>query len=202
MKCDMVTKPTGRRRGRPHLRLRDDPERYWIARFLAECDLKGPGMTDRGIALMMTAVRYGEVANDSENVKNLVTASGAVAFKYAKGDVRYPSGTVRGEEDRKQPRYRSAFHPRADDLLRKARRLWSGHDADDCKWLVVMREAWVQALSGPEFKASLLAASSLCLFAGETPFFHRVIGPIIEARFGLRPASGFTAPEFNPYDAA
>jgi hypothetical protein len=202
MECDMVTKPTGRRRGRPRLPLRDDPERYWVARFLAECELKGPGMTDRQIALAMTTVRYGEVVNDSENVKNLVTASAAVAFKYAKGDARYPSDTVRGEEDRKQPRYRSAFHPRADDLLRKARRLWSGHDADDCKWLVAMREAWVRTLSGFPEKFALQSASSLCLVAGEIPFFYRALQPIIHFRFHGGPVPSFSAPDFIPHDAA
>ena len=145
----MVTKPTGRRRGRPRLPLRDDPERYWVARFLAQCELKGPGMTDRQIALAMTAVRYGEAVADSENVGNLATASGPVDFKYVKD-----SG-LRGREDSKEPRNRSAFHPRADDLLRKARHLRSSHDQDDCKWLVAMREAWVQTLSGSPEKFAL-----------------------------------------------
>jgi hypothetical protein len=191
----MVTKPTGRRRGRPRLPLRNDPERYWVARFLAECELKRPGITDRKIALAMTAVRYGEAVDDFENVKNLTTASGPVDFKYVKD-------SIRGREDSKEPRNRSAFHRRADDLLRKARRLWSSHDQGDCKWLVAMREAWVRTLSGSPEKFALQAASSLCLVAGEIPFFYRALQPIIHFRFHGGPVPGFSAPDFIPHSAA
>src|SRR5208337_343712 len=115
MPCNMVTKPTGRPRGRPRLPLREDPERYLIAYYQAQCCLLGPGAS-RGVALSIAMVRYGELVNDPENVKTFTTASGPVVFHYSKG-------TVRGDEGSSHPRDSSAFHPRADDLARKARRL-------------------------------------------------------------------------------
>jgi hypothetical protein len=38
----MVTKPTGRQRGRQPLALRDDPERYPIAYFVARLTVSSP----------------------------------------------------------------------------------------------------------------------------------------------------------------
>ncbi len=111
----MVSKPTGRPRGRPRLPLRDDPQRHWIARYVTEC-LLSPGVSDRGIAVMMTAVRFGELCHVSDAAK-LGDPNGVLEFRYASRDVRGREGGA--SESRRNS---SALQPRADDLARKARR--------------------------------------------------------------------------------
>jgi hypothetical protein len=194
--CDMVTKPTGRRRGRPRLPLRNDPERYLLAYFVAQCRLKKPGMSDREIALTLTAVRYGEIANEPEYVTNFVTSSGPVGFEYA-------VSIVHGDEESSEPRNESAFHARADDLARKARRkLNEDLGSDDGSWLLNMSNAWIVTLAGEPFDGAMRLASAFCLVEREIAFFYRVVQPIIQSRFDLGPVPHFTMPDFIPHEAA
>jgi hypothetical protein len=153
-------------------------------------------MSDRGIALAMTAMRYGEVVDDPENLKNLATASGPVRFIFA-----HAKHQVRGTKGSKEPRDATAFHVRADDLARKARRV-SGSNEDDARWLLAMAEAWMASLAGKSLRDAWLYASSRCRVAGETAFFKKVLEPIIEYRFQLRLEEPcFSPPDFNPHDA-
>ena len=192
----MVSKPTGRPKGRPPLPLREDPERYWLSRYAAEC-LLSPSVSDRGIAVMMTAVRFGELTYVSEAAK-LGNPEGVLGFRFASPDVRGRAGGA--SESRRNS---SAFHPRADDLARKARRLLNNDcGADDGRWFLAMTQAWIATLAVKAFKAAWLLASSRCFVAGEIAFFKRVMEPIIESRFQLGPEPRFSAPDFIPHDSA
>lgn len=94
MICDMVTKPTGRARGRPPLPLREDPERHWIAHFYAACRLKPPEESDRTIALRTVAQRFGQTSVVSKTV-DLLLDSGPETHRryiYAGTDVRGVDG--------------------------------------------------------------------------------------------------------------
>jgi hypothetical protein len=195
MVCNMVTKPTGRDRNRPHRPLRKDPDCYWIARYVAECRIKGPGQTDRGIALAMTMVRRGALINDPENV---------AAFQRG-GTALFEADAYRGNQDAQNARRRntSAFHPPADDLARKARRLLNQTSSwEDTVWLADMSAAWAFALGASSFDMAYNRASIHCWKISETRFFERVLRPIVEHRFDRGPAPAFTAPDFFPHASA
>jgi len=73
---------------------------------------------------------------------------------------------------------------------------------DDGRWFVAMTQAWTATLAVKSLSAALLLASSRCFVAGENAFFKRVMEPIIESRFQLRPEPRFSAPDFIPHTSA
>jgi hypothetical protein len=178
--------------------LSKDPECYWIARYVAECRLKAPGMSDRGIALTLTAVRFGQLVNEAANIEGFTTGSAGAWFEYGEKDVRGHRYAVKDKR-----RNSSAFHPRADDLARKARRLLQQTRSwEDTVWLANMAAAWAFALGGESLGMAYNRASIHCWKIGETRFFERVLRPIVEHRFGRGPAPAFSAPDFNPHPIA
>ena len=189
MKRDMVSKPTGRPRGRPALPLQIDPERYWIALFYAGFRLRPPGASQREIALRWAALRYGVLALDARTTK--------LSYVYANADVRGVLG--RQSESRRNS---SAFHPRVDDLQRKLRRILTAGDLDDRTWLTSMTDAWECTFTGQSLEKSLDNASAYCMTVGELHFFERVLGPIIRHRFHGGPAPRFSVPDFISHDAS
>ena len=137
MICNMVTKPTGAPRGRPQLPLRADHEGHLLAYYQAQCLLYGRGSA-RAIALSLAMVRFGEMVNNPENLENFSRGC-PVDFVYL--------GATRGTEGSKEPRDKSAFHPRVDDWSRKARRFSNESLAtDDGRWFTCMTHAWVAVL--------------------------------------------------------
>jgi hypothetical protein len=197
MKCDMVSKPTGRPRGRPNLALRDDPDRYVVTYYYAWAVQPPPGMSARGIALSLGAVLPGEVVNTEENLENLTNWRGNVLFHLAPREQR------RGEEGSKEPRNQSAFHPRADDLARKARKFAalpiSSHDGS---WFEKMTCAWMATQRGHDWTVSHAGARLCCDNIDEMPIFKRALEPIINFRFGRGPEPRFRLPDFIPHDPA
>jgi hypothetical protein len=162
---------------------------------MAQRALCGEG-AGRGVALALAMVRYGELVDVPKNLANFAQSRPAI-FNYAK------KSNVRGVEGSKEPRNTSAFHPRADDLERKARRLGvKGMDTDDGRWFAQMGNAWIAALGVNSLEAAKDLALRSCSAVGETPFFERVLNPIIESRFGRCPEPHFSIPDFIPHEPA
>jgi hypothetical protein len=185
----MVSKPTGCPKGRPRLLLGDDPERYFLtyyqANSLLEREKKG-GMSSRQLALTMVAARYGQIEYDPQIPPD------SVKFKYVKGHLLGSAGSD-------EPRNATAFHPRMDNLARKARQLFNygSVETDDGKWFAHMTQAWVAALGCKPISAAYGLTLNSCMAISEVPFFHRALRPIIDSRFGS-PVPYFTLPDFNP----
>jgi hypothetical protein len=191
MKCNMVTKPTGRPEGRPPKPLAEDDERYLAALLRAPALLpslaKQLGFSERGFALSLTAARRGTPVRVDED--------GALVFALN------PDERRRGAEGDKEPRNQSAFHPRADDLRRKAARL-STLDGVEGAWFAQMALAWAFCFYASNHLYAFAGARAGCLNAYELPFFDRVMAPIINHRFGHGPKPNLRLPEFIPHDAA
>jgi len=191
-KRDMVSRPTGRPSGRPQVAVKDDPERYWITNFIAKCGLnRAAGLFERGIALTMVAVRFGELANRPDNVRNLLEVSRDALFLYA--------SERRGRERDGAPRNVNAFWQRADDLCRKARR-WKQLSlaGADGQWVGHMVNAWTLTLGGTTLYYALRWSGQACEQVGELGFHARVLAPIALSRFGSGPEPKFRVPEFIP----
>ena len=191
----MVTKPTGRPRGRPSIPLRDDPERYVLTWFEAVARLnKGkPGFSRNGLALAVVMAWKGELVNESDNIARWLNGSGPVAFRATK---------FRGTEGSKEARHASAFHPAAHDFVRKAHRFSAMVGTmDDLLWWTTMVPAWSAVLA--EQDPILAQTPALwCRIIGEADFYNHTLSRFVEARFGGRPLPKFTLPDFNPHDDA
>jgi hypothetical protein len=99
----------------------------------------------------------------------------------------------------------SAFHPRADDLSRKRRRILDTGSADDLEWLADVARAWAWTIAMPSlghpFTECLEKALAYCERANELVFFETGLAPIIRHQFDLGSAPQFcAAPEFIPHD--
>ncbi len=189
----MVTKATGRPRGRPKMALQDDPERYVLAWYEAVSRLNEhtPKFSRRGLALHIAMVWRGELVNNPENIEHWLKGSGPVAFQATKR---------RGVEGSKDPRHATAFHPIADDIARKARALGClDSTSGDGVWWIAMVNSWKVALAEPDF---ILAQYPIvwCRLIGEYPFQQRVLARFVEARFGGRALPQFSLPDFIPHD--
>ena len=194
----MVTKRTGRLRGRPPLPLREDPERFWVAQFCTAVAFRRPDEPERQVALKTVMLRHGALIPTSA----MEIAGGRLdVFDGEKRRYRYigrPSA-----DDGKTSRNSTAFHPRADDLIRKRRRILDSVNADDLEWLATMARAWAWADRWPSrwrpFDQCFETASAYCAKAGEMAFFDTVLAPMLRHQFGIGLAPQFCAtPEFIP----
>jgi len=145
----------------------------------------------------MVAAYYGQIESDPQIPPDLVK------FKYVRGHLLGRAGSD-------EPRNATAFHPRGDNLARKARQLFNhgSVETDDGKWFAHMVQAWIATLGCKPISAAYGLTLNSCMAISEVPFFHRVLRPIIDSRFG-GPVPYFTlpdfspaTPEFNPHDAA
>jgi hypothetical protein len=165
----MVTKPTGRPRGRPGLRY--DPERYWLAFVAASISLgKKRGLSARKVALTLTSVRHGRPVEKSENIRALLEGR---PFRVYATQYRLPAdpnkpGWAPGQPDRSEGGRggKSVFHVRADDDARKILRL-KKLLTDDGNWFRTMAKAWRICLAGGD-RAD---AESLALSVDELDHF-------------------------------
>lgn len=193
----MVTKRT---RGRPPLPLREDQERFWLAHFCMAVGFRRPDEPERQVALKTVILRHGTLIPTTDVQ---IGAMRALVFSGEKRGYVYtgrPSG-----EDKKTSRNPTAFQPRADDLIRKRRRILDSMNADDLEWLAAMARAWAWADRGPSlgrsFDQCFETASAYCAKAGEMTFFDTVLAPMLRHQFDLGPSPQFCAtPEFIPKD--
>lgn len=191
-----------RKRGRPSLVLREDPERYWLAYFCAALAFRPSQESERQIALKTVTLRHGALIPtvDKEIAGGLLHIFEGEKRRYVY--TGRPSG-----EDKTTSRNTTAFHPRADDLIRKRRRLLDSMNADDLEWLAAMARAWAWAVIWPTigrpFSECLERTLVYCERAHELAFFDAQLAPMIRHQFGAGPAPQFRATaEFIPEESA
>jgi hypothetical protein len=154
-------------------------------------------MSARGIALALTTAWRGEMVKDPYNMDNAREWKGDVLFRIKRGE------QVRGTEGSSEARDESVFHPRADDLARKARRLsLLPITSDDGAYFSHLTSAWVATCRGHDWIKSHASARLCCDFAGELPLFSRAMEPILNHRFNRGPPPAFLLPDFIPHDVA
>jgi hypothetical protein len=172
----MISKRTGKKVGRPGLRLREDPDRYCLAFFVALTWIAHDrGLSAQKVAVTLMAMRHGEFVPSPENVSALEQGLPI--------QIAYPANKVRGRAG-KEWRERSTFHWRADLFLRKARklerRLQASPEGSDFHWFAMLATAWRVAVGG---HGDLLnVAAQLCESIGEQAYFERAIAPFIKRR--------------------
>jgi len=174
----MVSKRTGKKIGRPRLRLCDDPDRYWLALFVALTWIaRDRGLSSQKVALTLMAMRHGRFVLTPENLSALQQGLPI--------QIAYPANEFRGRIGAEW-REKSALHWRADIFLRKARKLERRlqalpvGSADDFHWFAILATAWRVAVGG---QGDLLtAAARLCASIGEQAYFERVMAPFIKRR--------------------
>ncbi len=194
MICDMVSKPTGKPRGRPtgtNKALRHDPFRQSYAYLLAgiwRCQNRG--FSERETVKTAIAYQDGELCPDTENIEAF---SSGRPFKVYKSDFDakkkrlgiYPNLPA------SEQRYANVFEATAENLSRKLRRILAlPEDNDDRKWLYAMTSCWYVALETNNRDLNLMTslfgvysiASHFASIAGETEYFAQQIKPIIDAR--------------------
>jgi hypothetical protein len=172
----MVSKRTGKKVGRPGLRLRDDPDRYWLALFVALSWIaRDRGLSAQKVAVTLMAMRHGKFVLSPENVSALEQGLPI--------QIAYPANEFRGRAG-KEWRERSPLHWRADLFLRKARklerRLQASPEGSDFHWFAILAIAWRVALGGHGDLLSV--AAQLCASIGEQAYFQRAIAPFIKRR--------------------
>jgi hypothetical protein len=191
----MVTKPTGRPRGRPKKPdqpkpkkvrgrppqpLAANPDRYALAYFEAHflgAALHRDRVSELQVAEQLAAQVYGETVQTPENL-----ASKARGERY---QVWMPPFRLDQRPYDGAPNWRhgNSFRPWADDLRRKLRRLRNGSN-DDARWLRAMGIAWFVCLQGNVDEIEY--ARGLAGSAGEAAFFEEKMLPVAYHEAGRR----------------
>jgi hypothetical protein len=187
----MVTKPTGKREGRPRLPLRNDKDRYAIAYFAAQRRIAGKrNFSTRSIALALMQMQHGKVVvNTPGNIRAMHEGR---PFKVWTGPGKY-RGDEKGSAE--HPRNKSVFHALADDFARKERKLGQlDAKTDDARWFLAMARAWMLCLDGNGAR-SFAMAWRLAESVDQLSYFKREMAPIFMRRCIFLPA-----PEFFPHD--
>lgn len=183
----MVTKPTGRRSGRPHLPLRDDPERHAFAYFVGRLTASSPLYLDspHALAKLIMQAHYGII--DTPETRDAVTDA-----LLDGRDFRLSMRTIKGRnnaESKEQWRDRDSANAMADNFCKKARNLESRliepsdgeHATDDQKdahWLALMSTAWRLAIGVYAYRGDRFAeAARLAAKVGESDYFWGVMAP-------------------------
>jgi hypothetical protein len=182
----MVTKRTGKPRGRPTWDLRKDRDRYLIAAFWAtqvhESQFNSnQRATRRSVAMLFAAIERGELEASEGNRTTVLQGSGKLAFG---------ASVTRAQNDAGS----NPIQARADDIRRKAERALR----EDADWTERMATAFHAAFYYPSESSAKLAAFSVCAKITETEFFGKSLVPFIEGRFDPLKAVVFTLPDFMP----
>lgn len=200
----MVSKPTGRPRGRPRKvtptrsesrprgrprkPLSDDPDRHWLAFVQAHIPLaKADGFSEADTIRAFIAPRIGQFELSEESLVVL----------NAGGTVPLFTPWTKGREGGSEWRDRNSFNPHIDDVKRKLRRIRST-ESDDSHWLAAMAIAWFECLQGRSDRADY--ARALATSKGELTYFQNVMYPLmlrraIERHSGAE-RSNFNLPEY------
>lgn len=198
---DMVTKPTGRDPHRPTVPFRKRDDRY-LQTFI-RAHGTNPEMTQRGVAGALAAAMHGKFDGFRQHPRD------GLVMQFFYDDRRHKG--KEGDESRNK----TAFSPWTDDLTRQGRRyrhlgepLANSRDGvmpDDLQdriWYQCVTTGWKYCFYSPTHLRAYSAAQACCILADELPFFERVMGPIINHRFGLGPEPKFSLPDFCPHAAA
>lgn len=200
----MVSKPTGRprgrprkiaptasqnrRRGRPPKSLSNDPDRYWLAFVQAHIPLaKADGLSEVDTIRAFIAPRIG-LFEPSED--NLVVLN-------AGGTIPLFAPWTKGREGGSEWRDQNSFNPHIDDVRRKLRTIRSSQ-SNDAHWLAAMAIAWFECLQGRSNRVGY--ARALATSKGELTYFENVMYPLmlrraIERHSGAE-RSKFSLPEY------
>ena len=185
----MVTKPTGggRPKGTTKL-LRQDPERYVVAYFIARMNLFAPRPEPVKLARTLMQIHHAQIDDPRE-------------FAAALADDRRVHAHMRRGKGRDDPdaeswRDRDAANAYAGDFLIKVRALdkklrdvvpsnaegATGHQRD-AHWLALMIETWRLAIGVYWASGDVRAAArDLACRAGESAYFERMIEPLFQHR--------------------
>jgi hypothetical protein len=151
----MVTKPTGNPHGRRQLALRDDPERYEIAHFVARLTVPSPRYVGSPHALAKIIMQAHHGIIDTAETRDAVNDA-----LLAGRDFRISMTKIRGENDadnKEQWRDRDSANAMAENFCKKARKLErklidpsdaedATSDQRDAHWLALMSAAWRLAI--------------------------------------------------------
>jgi hypothetical protein len=197
----MVTKATGRPRGRPPLALRDDPERYPIAHFVARLTVSSPRYAGPPHALAKIIMQAHHGIIDTAETRDAVSDA-----LLGGRDFRISMKKLGGRNDannKDQWRDRDSANAMADNFCNKVRKLGrklidptdaedATSDQKDAYWLALMSTAWRLAIGVYTYRGDPSAESArLAAKAGESDHFCEVIAPQFVA------CSSFRAPEVD-----
>jgi hypothetical protein len=220
MVCNMVTKSTGRPSGRPALALRDDPEQYAIAYFVARRGLPYLHRVESPHALAKLIMQAHHGIIDTAETREAV-----ISAIWAGRDFQLRMTKLRGQNEvsnKEQWRDRLSANAMAANFCKKVRKLEkklidpsdaesASSDQKDATWLALMSAAWrlaigVYTYSGDPFAA----AAGLAAKAGESDYFLSVIAPQFVACSSFRAPENerpsfltrINSPELNPNETA
>jgi hypothetical protein len=192
----MVTKATGAPRGRRHLALRDDPDRYPLAHFVGRLTVPSPRYmgSPHALAKIIMQAHYGII--DTTETRDAV-ADALLAGR----DFRISIGTRKGKNDidnREQWRDRDTANAMAENFCKKARKLEkklidpsdaedATSDRKDAHWLRLMSAAWRVAIGVYTCRGDPFAGAAwLAAKVGEFDYFRHFIAPQFAARSFMR----------------
>jgi hypothetical protein len=186
----MVTKPTGRPRGRPKKErpppaprssgrpkkaLAESADRYFLAIVQANIDkAKENGISERRVVEVYSALRNGMIVDTPENLTAMLD--------WKKFEV-YFKGRRRGclpdhQNHSGQWHEQDAFRPDADGIRLRLRKIRNAELPDaDWFWLAAMSRAWLICFEG-EMRLTTYA-EALAAIAGERDYFNRVMKPLL-----------------------
>jgi hypothetical protein len=169
MICNMVTKPTGRPRHRLRLPLREDPERYEIAYFLARQSPRMRSYAPRPtrLAKIITQARYGVVRTGEERA---AVAGAVLEGRDFQIEMRKKGGR-NDPTDKEQWRNRDSANALGENFQKKAVALLkklpapsdietASDDEKDARWLSLMMESWHLVGGAYSYQGSPFAAAA------------------------------------------
>ncbi|MBG0797174.1 hypothetical protein IYX23_05665 [Methylocystis sp. L43] len=202
----MVTKPTGRPRGRPRKEqpslskgprgapkkpLAKDPDRYFLALAQAHVDCGAlSGISERRVFEAFCGLRYGVPLG---TIENIATMRQGGPFLVVTDKQRGSPGP--------EWHQKNTFRARADSLRKKLARMRKDPQRDpDARWLAAMSSSWFICLQG--FAQSIGFAEFLAESVGEQEYFKRIMRPTLLDRSAQRAAGATRAqirwPDFLP----
>jgi hypothetical protein len=187
----MVTKRTGRPRGRPDWDLLLDRDRYLIAAFWAtlihDNQLKGDQkVTRHAVAMLYAAIKRGELTDSADNLATLNRGEGKLKFRTSITRVQFDEHAGVKANDIKTY---------ADNLRRKAERAMKSNRYE---WLEALTAAFALAFYHPDREYALIFARLNCLAVSEMAFFEQSLKPFIVGRFDPAKRVFFGLPDFMP----
>jgi hypothetical protein len=166
--------------GRPDVRLRDDPDKYYIAFY--EALIAGgnaPNKAARIVAMFMTGERFAMNDGALSRLRNYDAAK--IKDAYQKSVKDCPDGyAVLSFRERKRGRFPAGFTARIKGIQRKARDGWD--NPDDRHWLYNMALAVAFALLMPLKEISRYLVFGYADIAGERQFAVDTLLPIVYMR--------------------
>jgi hypothetical protein len=166
--------------GRPDVRLRDNPDKYYVA-FYEALIARGnaPNKAARLVAMLMAGERF--AMNDAAlaHLGNYDAAKVKGAWQASVND--YPAGyAVLAFKERKGGRFPAGFPARIKGIQRKARDGWS--HPEDRHWLYNMELAIAFAFLMPLKEISRYLVFGYADIAGERQFAVNTLLPIVYMR--------------------